>query len=504
VRALGLLTLAVLALGGLVVEFVAGGPAGLAVLDLAAGWALLGAAAAGVGLAAGCRGLLGLAGAAWFLGTAAADWGSLYSAPLIAALLAAPAAWPHLTIDRAVVAAAGVRGLLPALAASEAGTLVTGLAVAALGLARRRWAAATFGAALAGAAGIRVAGGGADPATAVASVAVVASCALLVGSRRPLTRGGVSRLIVDLGQLRDARSLERRLADALGDPGLELRYRLSVRGTWLDAAGRPVRAPDPAATLVETDSGFAAALVHDADALADLRLKEAVLQAVRLAVLRLSRTAEAVALGDELADSRRRLVTAAARELDRFAGEVEAGPGALLSEARVALDDAAGLAPAELETLLVAARAELDGTRTEMLAAVGSDFGGRLAARGLDRALTALAHRAGASADVQLGSLDVSAEVAAAAWFCASEGLANALKHAGAVPITLSARVAGTMLILAVIDDGPGGADPVGGGLVHLRERVQALGGSLSVDSPPRGGTRVLVSLPASSTDGRT
>ena len=76
-RVLGLLTLAVLGLGGLGVELVAGGPANLAVLDLAAGWALLGAAAAGGGLAAGCRGLLGLAGAAWFLGTAAADWGSL-------------------------------------------------------------------------------------------------------------------------------------------------------------------------------------------------------------------------------------------------------------------------------------------------------------------------------------------------------------------------------------------------------------------------------------------
>ena len=159
-RALGLLTLAVLALGGLGVELAAGGPAGLAVLDLAAGWALLGAAAAGGGLAPVCRWLLGLAGAAWFLGTAAADWGSLYSAPLIAALLAAPAAWPRPTIDRAVVAAAGVRGLLPALAASEPGTLATGLVVAAVALARRRWAAATFGTALAGAAGIRVAGGG--------------------------------------------------------------------------------------------------------------------------------------------------------------------------------------------------------------------------------------------------------------------------------------------------------------------------------------------------------
>ena len=201
--------------------------------------------------------------------------------------------------------------------------------------------------------------------------------------------------------------------------------------------------------------------------------------------------------------SRRRLVTAAARERDRFAGEVEAGPGALLSEAAVALDDAARLAPAELEALLVAARAELDETRADLLAAVGSDFGERLAARGLDRALPSL-RTARRERRRPAQRPRVSAEVATAAWFCASEALANALKHAGAVSITLSARVAGTMLILAVTDDGPGGADPAGGGLVHLRERAQALGGSLSVESPPRGGTRVLVRLPASSTDRRS
>src|SRR3954447_6277641 len=357
-RALGLLTLAGLAAGGLGAELAAGGPAGPALLDLAAGWALVAAAAT---LSGACRGLLGVPGAAWFLGTAAADWGSLYSAPLIVALLAAPAAWPRPRVDQAVVAAAALRGALPVLAASQPGTVAMGSAVAALGLARRRWAAATFGAALV------LAGGDA----ALVSAAVIASCALLAASRQPLTSGAVTRLIVDLGRLRDARSLERRLADALGDPGFELRYRLSPRGGWLDAAGRPAPAPSPAATLVSADGGFTAALLHDPDALADPRLKAAVLQAVRLAVLRLSRTAEAVTLGDELADSRLRLVTAVARERERVAREVEAGPGALLSEAAVALEDAARIAPAELGALLGDAGAELDATRAELLAAVG-------------------------------------------------------------------------------------------------------------------------------------
>ena len=266
--------------------------------------------------------------------------GSLYSAPLVAALLAAPAAWPRPTIDRAVAAAAGVRGLLPALAASEPGTLATGLVVAALALARRRWAAATFGAALAGAAGIRVAGGGADAATALVSVAVVASCALLVGSRRPLTSGGVSRLIIDLGQLHDARSFERRLADALGDPGLELRYRLSAAGRWLDAAGRPVRAPDRAETLVEARRrvrGGAAPRCRCARPI-PLEGSGAAGRAARGGAA--LRTADAAAPADQLAASRRRLVTAAERERERFAAEVETGPGALADARRPARSNA--------------------------------------------------------------------------------------------------------------------------------------------------------------------
>src|SRR3954451_24312636 len=115
-RALGLLTLAGLAVGGLGVELAAGGPAGPALLDLAAGWALLAAAA---GLSGACRGLLGLAGAAWFLGTAAPHWGALYSAPPVLALLAPPAAWPRPRVDQGVAPSAALRGALPVLAASQ-------------------------------------------------------------------------------------------------------------------------------------------------------------------------------------------------------------------------------------------------------------------------------------------------------------------------------------------------------------------------------------------------
>jgi len=80
------------------------------------------------------------------------------------------------------------------------------------------------------------------------------------------------------------------------------------------------------------------------------------------------------------------------------------------------------------------------------------------------------------------------------------EALANVAKHAGAshVQVTLEGRDA--LLRLSIHDDGVGGADPVrGSGLIGLRDRVQALGGSIEVNSPPGAGTAILVELPMQS-----
>ena len=515
------LLIGVLALGGVAVEVAvvgAGASVGSAVLDLAAGWALLAAAWGADALRPGCRGLIAAAAGLWFAGTLGlaggqvgrvADlWASLYSAPLAGALLAAPFAWPRRGVERAVVAWTYVRGALPLLAAANVATLATGVALAAVGFGRlerdRRAAlahraAGAFGAALAFAAVLRLSGDESGLATTVVALAV-AGCgaALLAGGRRRLSPGGVSRLIVDLGDLHDARSLERRLADALGDPRLELRYRLRSGGGWLDVAARTVPPPRPGdreVTTVAGGDGMAAALVHDPGTLDDPRLRDAVLQAVRLAVVRLGLAAEAAAQAEQLAASRRRLVTAATRERDRFAADVQAGPGALLAEAAAALDAAVRVAPPGLESLLAAAAADLAGTREALTTAVGGELPERLAADGLDGALVELARRAGATADVRVDT-PVAPYVAAGAWYCASEALANALKHAGAARIALSARVDDGRIVLAVTDDGPGGADTSGGGLAGLRSRAAAVGGELTVDSPPGGGTRIAIRLP--------
>lgn len=83
------------------------------------------------------------------------------------------------------------------------------------------------------------------------------------------------------------------------------------------------------------------------------------------------------------------------------------------------------------------------------------------------------------------------------AYFCAAELVANANKHSHANRITLAAEVADATLTVRVADDGLGGADETrGSGLAGLRRRAAAVDGTVTVSSPPGGGTEVTVRLP--------
>ena len=89
--------------------------------------------------------------------------------------------------------------------------------------------------------------------------------------------------------------------------------------------------------------------------------------------------------------------------------------------------------------------------------------------------------------------------VESAAYFVAAEALANAAKHAQAKRVDIRITDAGDILELAVEDDGTGGANPNGTGLLGMRRRVEALDGSLSVTSPPGGPTIIRAELPCGS-----
>jgi GAF domain-containing protein len=117
---------------------------------------------------------------------------------------------------------------------------------------------------------------------------------------------------------------------------------------------------------------------------------------------------------------------------------------------------------------------------------------------GLGPALRALARRSNVPIDVDV-KLDerLPAPVEAAAYYIASEALTNVEKHAQASLVELIASHDDAVLMLEVRDDGIGGVDANrGSGILGLTDRVEALGGTISIASPPQGGTTFSVRLP--------
>ena len=90
------------------------------------------------------------------------------------------------------------------------------------------------------------------------------------------------------------------------------------------------------------------------------------------------------------------------------------------------------------------------------------------------------------------------AEIEASAYFIVAEALTNVVKHSHAERAEVRGSVEDGLLRVEVRDDGIGGADPGGHGLVGISDRVAALGGRLSLESPAGGGTLVAAALPFS------
>ena len=121
-----------------------------------------------------------------------------------------------------------------------------------------------------------------------------------------------------------------------------------------------------------------------------------------------------------------------------------------------------------------------------------------LAEGGLGPALKTLANRSPIPVELDVriqGRLPEAVEVTA--YYSVSEALTNAAKHADASIVNVSADARGGALIVVVRDDGVGGADPSGGsGLLGLKDRAEAIGGRISVESPHGAGTMLRVELP--------
>jgi signal transduction histidine kinase len=325
--------------------------------------------------------------------------------------------------------------------------------------------------------------------------------ALLAGLLRSrLARANVGELVLRLERT-PPEGLRDELARALDDRSLELAFWLPDRREFVDGTGRPVELPPDrphrAVTRLEHEGEPLAALVHDPSVLDEPRLVDEVGAAARLALENARLHAEVRSQLAKVKESRERLATAADEERRRIERDLHDGAQnqlvALALELRHAQARLGKNADPEIDRLLAYAadevRLAVEGLR-ELAHGIRPPI---LTQAGLGAALDALATRAPIPVRVQATPERLPPEIEATAYFVASEGLANVVKHAGASKATITAQRDGGMLVVEVIDDGVGGAKADGGtGLRGLADRVEAHGGRLFVDSPSGGGTRLV------------
>jgi signal transduction histidine kinase len=478
--------------------------------DLLTGWALI-----ACGLLAAARReagdritgvLLAASGFAWFAGTALTAAAFWHRGPLLHATLTFPRGRAAGGVQRAAVAVAYAAAAIEPVWRSEVATVALSAAMAAavvagghdaIGRERRahRYAVAAtsaFAAVLAATAIVRLAAptGAVTDATLLAyEAALIALAAGLVATlaRAPWDRTGATDLVVELGEARSG-TLRDGLARALGDPGLEVAYRLPGGG-WVDAAGRTLAPPaGRQVTEIRRDGEVVAAVVHDAAVLDDPALVEAVGAAARLAAANARLQAELRAQLAEVAASRARLQGAADEERRRLEERLHERAEQHLEALAGRLDGEPELARAR--TQLVAALADV----RELAAGLHPRI---VAEQGLAAALRSLAAAAPVPAEVRAGELTLPPEAELALYFACSEALANVAKYARARRVRVALEAADGRVRLEVADDGKGGADPArGSGLRGLADRLAALGGALEVSSPPGGGTRLVAVLP--------
>jgi signal transduction histidine kinase len=490
-----------------------------AAADLAVGLTLL---AAGFAMwarrrSSGSGPLIALAGAAWLAGDV---WSTLVYAhrgPLVHALLAYPIGRTRSPLILAVIAIAYVDGLVPELARAPWPTVALTAAVVGVaawrrastgGLERRARTAplvgaAAIGGALALAAIGRLAGIGTEAVAAwayegaIAVTAVILAHDLLSGRT---ARAAATGLVVDLADRQEPRALRDALARTIGDPALRIAYRVGEQ--WVDEAGQPVQLPEQNSegrevTIVDDGGAPVAALVHDPAALRDGTLARSVAAAVRLALANVHLQADVAERVRDVAASRRRLVEAGDEQRRRLREQLRGGAEQVLGEASEDLSALAAGRQDETAAALAALVAALDAARTDLARFAQGVHPRALTERGLHAALSELSDHAEVPVILDVPDRRYPAPHEAAAFFVCSEGLANVAKYADASGVRIAVAAIGPRLIVRVVDDGPGGADAArGSGLRGLADRVEALGGTLSVASPPGAGTRLEAELP--------
>jgi signal transduction histidine kinase len=322
---------------------------------------------------------------------------------------------------------------------------------------------------------------------------------------RVIQSSAVSELIARLNEAPQRGELRDAIARALGDPSLEVAYWLPEDERFVDVGGHRVELPSPgsgrAVTTVERDGESVAALVHDPMLEEQHEHVQAVCSAAALALDNERLDAELRAKVEELRASRERMLSVGLEERRRLERDLHDGAQQRLVSTALSVRLARERLreePESAELLLSSAGDELEAALEELRELARGIHPAVLTDRGLATALETLAHRA--PLPVELESLPrerLPEAVELASYFVVSEALTNVAKYAYASHAKVSIEHDNGRVVVAVEDDGVGGADPARGtGLRGLADRLGILEGRLEVDSEVGRGTTVTARIP--------
>jgi signal transduction histidine kinase len=325
--------------------------------------------------------------------------------------------------------------------------------------------------------------------------------------RRLLAANALERVARELRESATASQVSRAVADALEDPSLTIVHSFpGEQGGWVDESGAPAALPRAGAEqeVTEVVNGrWQLAIVHD-PALAEHRALVRTAGSYALAALENDHlSAELRSSLEALAESQARSVAAEDRERRKLERDLHDGAQQRLVALRIKLDLAAEQlqdGDPERADVIRALGEEIDATIDEVRSFARGVYPSVLDQVGLVGALRAAGRSSALPVTVRCDGLGrYPSEVETSVYFCCSEALQNATKHArGATEVTILLS-ADRELHFEVRDDGAGfdvQTTPSGTGLRNLRERLGAIGGTVTIRSTRNQGTSIEGSIP--------
>jgi signal transduction histidine kinase len=312
------------------------------------------------------------------------------------------------------------------------------------------------------------------------------------------TSGEMQELGAMLGAEEGRPALRAALREVLGDPSLDLLFWVADPRGYVDREGTAAKLPrggegaERQAVEVRLGERRVGAIVYDATLIADRGLVVDAARVTALAIDHERLTAELLASREGLRVSRERLIEATDAERRRIARDLHDGLQVRLVLLAM-LADRPDAGPETLREL----NAGLQGAIEELRELVNGVVPATLTERGLHAVAEELIDRMPIPVELDfardVGKLPEGIETAG--YFVVSEAFSNAVKYSQAEELRLSISRPDGHLRIEVVDDGVGGAS-LDRGLRGLADRVDALRGEMIVESPPGGGTRILVEVP--------